>query len=126
MQKYFDPLHSVASDALDLFLADPPITSITDYWHTISSSRNPLASLAPMTIDFLSIPAASTDVEHAFSSGGLTVSDLRHSLSDESTRAATVLSSWAGVPGLISENDIVENIRMKRFRWAKDDQDLKD
>ena len=68
--------------------------------------------LAPIALDFLSVPgknlifscyndsdhhtllATSTDVERTFSCGGLTVSKMCHSLSDESTRAATVLSSW--------------------------------
>ena len=37
--------------------------------------------------------ATSTNVEHAFSRGGLTVSKMQHTLSDELTRAATVLGS---------------------------------
>lgn len=69
-----------------------------------------------MAIDFLSAPASSTDVERAFSRGGLTVSKRRHSLSDESTRAATVLSSWASVPGLIPEDEIVAVFRDKTKR----------
>jgi hypothetical protein len=46
---------------------------------------------------------------------------LRHSLSESSTRAATILGSWAEVPDLIPEQEMIENIRAKRFRWAKDD-----
>lgn len=60
-----------------------------------------------MALDFLSAPATSTDVERAFSRGGLTVSKRRHSLSDESTRAATVLSSWATVEEIIPEKEIL-------------------
>ncbi|TEB37764.1 hypothetical protein FA13DRAFT_1585574, partial [Coprinellus micaceus] len=41
------------------------------------------------------VTATLTDVEHAFSCGGLTVSKLQHSLSDESTRCVTVVGSWA-------------------------------
>jgi hypothetical protein len=59
--------------------------------------------------------AASTDVERAFSRGGLTVTKLRHNLTDESTRAATVLHSWAGA-GLIPENEIVTVFRNKSKR----------
>jgi hypothetical protein len=125
-QKYFGS-HHACSDPLDIYLADPPITSITNpltYWHSIMSSQNVFAPLARMALDFLSMPAASTDVERAFSRGRLTVSRLRHSLSNEATRAATVLSSWSTISGLIPENEIIENIRLKRFRWAKDDEDL--
>ncbi|KAF8579674.1 hypothetical protein K439DRAFT_1359061 [Ramaria rubella] len=38
--------------------------------------------------------ATSTDTECAFSGGGLTISRMRHSLSDASTRAASVLTLW--------------------------------
>ena len=47
--------------------------------------------------------ATSTDVERAFSSGRLTVSQLRHSLSDETIRAGTLLGSWARIPGIVDE-----------------------
>jgi hypothetical protein len=53
----------------------------------------------------------------------LNVSRLRHALNDESTRAATVLASWADA-GFVQNNEMAENIRKKRFRWAKDDDDL--
>ncbi|TDL14105.1 hypothetical protein BD410DRAFT_696994, partial [Rickenella mellea] len=55
--------------------------------------------------------ASSTDVERAFSRGGLTVSKRRHTLSDQSIRAATVLSSWVDVEGLVPEAAIVEHFR---------------
>ena len=51
--------------------------------------------------------ATSTDVERAFSKGGLTVSKMRHSLSDESTRAACVLGSWCDFPGAVPREDIM-------------------
>lgn len=60
--------------------------------------------------------ATSTDVERAFSRGGLTVSKMRHSLSDESTRAATVLSSWHDIPDLIPYNEIVNVFKDKAKR----------
>jgi hypothetical protein len=60
--------------------------------------------------------ATSTDVERAFLRGGLTVSKMRHSLSDESTRAATVLSSWCHFPPAIPHNDIIANFRDKSKR----------
>jgi hypothetical protein len=63
--------------------------------------------------------AASTDIERGFSRGRLTVSRLWHSLSDESTRAATVLGSWAGIPGLVKSEELVKNIKDKQFHWGK-------
>jgi len=63
--------------------------------------------------------AASTDVERAFSKGRLNVSRLRHSLSDESTRAATVLGSWAEIPGLVRDDELVKHIKDKQFSWGK-------
>jgi hypothetical protein len=53
------------------------------------------------------VAASSTDIERGFSRGGLSVTKLRHNLSDESTRAATVLHSWSNVDGLIPEQDII-------------------
>ncbi|KAF8591458.1 hypothetical protein K439DRAFT_1326873, partial [Ramaria rubella] len=47
--------------------------------------------------------ATSTDTECAFSGSGLTVSRMRHTLSDKSTCAATVLASWALVDEMIPE-----------------------
>lgn len=47
------------------------------------------------------------------------MSRLCHSLSDESTRAATVFGSWIGIEGLVCENDLVENIRVKSQRGPK-------
>jgi hypothetical protein len=41
------------------------------------------------------------------------VSKMRHSLSDESTRAATVLSSWHTMPDLIPRNEIVSVFKDK-------------
>jgi hypothetical protein len=60
--------------------------------------------------------ATSTDVEHAFSCGGLTVSKMRHSLSDESTRAATVLSSWCKFPSAIPHDEIISTFKDKSKR----------
>jgi hypothetical protein len=60
--------------------------------------------------------ATSTDVEHAFSRGGLTVSKMRHSLSDESVSAATVLGSWCQFPGAIPWDEIEAAFRDKSKR----------
>jgi hypothetical protein len=44
------------------------------------------------------------------------VSKMRHSLSDESVRAATVLSSWCSLPGAIPREEIVASLREKGKR----------
>jgi hypothetical protein len=62
--------------------------------------------------------AASTDVERAFSRGGLTVSKLRHSLSDKSVRSATVLGSWK-MEGLVPVDEIVSDFKEKHRRPKK-------
>ena len=60
--------------------------------------------------------ATSTDVERAFSRGGLTVSKMRHSLSDESTRAASVLGSWCDLPGAVPCEEIMTVFKDKGKR----------
>ncbi|KAI0738760.1 hypothetical protein BC629DRAFT_1300092, partial [Irpex lacteus] len=60
--------------------------------------------------------ASSVDVERAFSRGGLTVSKRRHALSDESTRAAIVLGSWASVEGLVPTEKLITMFREKGKR----------
>ena len=119
------------SDKLEEYLNTPMIlTRSLDplmWWHAIDESP-----LACMALDFLSAPsrlcysflgcnsnlivsqlASSCDVECGFSQGGLTVSKLRHSLSDESTQAATVLHAWSEIPGLIPEANIIQVFKDK-------------
>ena len=55
-------------------------------------------------------------MERGFSRGGLTVSKRRHSLSDASIQAATVLSSWAEIPGLVPEEKIIAVFKNKSKR----------
>jgi len=57
--------------------------------------------------------ASSCDVERGFSRGGLTVSKLRHALSDQSTCTETVLHSWHEFPGLIPEDNIIQVFKEK-------------
>lgn len=65
--------------------------------------------------------ASSTDLECGFSRGGLTVSKLRHSLSDQSVRASTILGSWirSGIPEIVREAELLEHIRNKSKRPNK-------
>lgn len=55
--------------------------------------------------------ATSTDAECTFSRGHLTVSRLRHSLGEDSVRAGTVVSSWAGIPAILREDDLANVIK---------------
>jgi hypothetical protein len=63
--------------------------------------------------------AASTGIKRAFSCGGLTVSKLRHSLSDSSTCGATVLGAWHQVPDLVPYEFIVSKFVDKSKRAKK-------
>jgi hypothetical protein len=60
--------------------------------------------------------ATSTDVERAFSRGRLTVSKMRHSLSDESTQAASVLGSWCTFPDAVPREEIMSAFKEKGRR----------
>jgi hypothetical protein len=40
------------------------------------------------------------------------------------SKAVTVLRSWAEVLGLLPDQELVENIRLKQLRWGKDDEDV--
>lgn len=119
-------------DALEDWLSSPIINTSQDpiaYWAGMQAAGHPLATMA---LDFLSIPgeyiscivqcmskliqyilATSTDVERSFSRGGLTISKLRHSLSDESARAATVLGSWSRLEGAIPKDVILQRFKDK-------------
>lgn len=123
----------MTGDAVDEWLNTPAISNISNglqYWTVMAASGHPLA---PMAKDFLSIPgtyqstysiihfitrytATSTDVERAFSRGGLTVSKMRHSLSDESTRAASVLGAWSDLAGAVPREEIMEIFKDKGRR----------
>ena len=127
--------------ALDDFGTDTTSDELEEYLNTLTISiknLDPIAwwyaigissPLAQMAIDFLSAPGmsnqllnnmflnvcpvSSCNVEHGFSHGGLTVTKLRHALSDDSTRASTILHAWSQIPGLIPEADIIELFKDK-------------
>jgi len=69
------------------------------------------------------LTAASTDIEGDFEQGRLNVSHLHHSLSDESTCVATVLGTWAGIPGFVNPKEIVSNMHDKQCRQTTIDND---
>lgn len=132
--RFFDSLSdkTIVVDALEEWMSSAPVTSNSDpisWWSAMEATGHPLARMA---LDFLSIPgngfvyrlfamfdnlvATSTDVERAFSRGGLTVSKMRHSLSDESTRAATVLGSWCTFTDLVPFGEIASKFKAKSSR----------
>ena len=82
-------------------------------WHWITCPC--LVSIIHFDFFFVLIihPATSTKVEHAFSWGCLTVSCVCHSISGESTHAATLLSSWMALPGLVPESTIIQAFKEK-------------
>ncbi|KAJ3490696.1 hypothetical protein NLJ89_g11414 [Agrocybe chaxingu] len=86
------------------------------FWEGMQAARNPLARMA---LDYLSIPATSTDVERSFSKGGLTVSRFRHALSDESTQAATLVGTWADLDGVLPRDKILQVFKDKKKRPKK-------
>ncbi|KIJ35192.1 hypothetical protein M422DRAFT_181059, partial [Sphaerobolus stellatus SS14] len=103
-------------DKLDQYLSTPPDTTCADpitYWNARLASGS---QLARMGLDILSIPATSVDVERAFSCGRLMVSHLCHILNDTTTRNGTVLGSWAMMPGLIPEAELVKSLGSKAKR----------
>jgi hypothetical protein len=54
-----------------------------------------------------------TDVEYAFSCGGLIVSKIYYSLSNQLVQAATVISSWISLSALIPEDEIMKAFNEK-------------
>ncbi|OJT11245.1 hypothetical protein TRAPUB_12245 [Trametes pubescens] len=112
------------ADALESYLESPQQTTVTDpleHWNLML--QTPEAPLARMALDYLSVPATSTDAERAFSRGHLTVSRLRHALNDSSVRAGTVLGSWANIPDLVPEAEVVDLLKAharKSERAVKD------
>lgn len=109
----------MSTDVLDIYLTSLTLPNIIDpllYWQSQLTGGDPLAQMA---LDVLSAPASSVDVERALSRGGLTVS--RHALSDKSVRAATVLSSWATLEGIIDEEEVVSVFRNKKRRLKNSD-----
>jgi hypothetical protein len=127
-------------DKLDEWLSTPIVKMAMDpilFWDGMLSAGSPLSR---MGLDFLSIPgtilclcpihklmipsATSTDVEQAFSKGGLTVSRFWHSLSDKSTCTSTVLGSWAALDeiipdGVIPKDEVIEEFKNKHRRPKK-------
>lgn len=121
-------------DPLEEYLEAPIQTMMTNplkYWHNALINGTANAALTHMALDVLSIPgkvpswssrcalisippiATSVDAERAFSHGQLTVSQLCHSLSEQTVHTSTVLGSWAHYPELVPEADAVTLLKVK-------------
>lgn len=129
-------------DPLDEWLATPPVITASPvnpitFWSNMKASGHALADMALdylsaagtsvfcllcLGVDaygFFSFKAASTDVERAFSRGGLTVSKLRHNLNNDSTKASSILGDWHKVPGLVPVDEILDTLTERRRRTKK-------
>ncbi|KAH9984936.1 hypothetical protein BJV77DRAFT_1071716 [Russula vinacea] len=107
---------ATTGDALKEWLATPPIPNVKNalrYWFAMAASDHPLA---PMAMNFLSVPATSTDVECAFSHGGLTVSKMWHLLSDKSAHAASILGACCELPSAVPCEETMAVFRDKSKR----------
>jgi hypothetical protein len=93
--KYFEEIDNFNKNLL--VTDDPaPLANVTDpitWWTAMDAAGHPLIL---------------SRIERAFSRGGLTVSKMRHSLSDRSVHAATLVGSWAAFPGLIPQAELIQ------------------
>jgi hypothetical protein len=125
------PKPSDVQDEMKHYLSSAIIDSNEDpiqFW-VRQSQKYPERQLWRMALDYLSAAATSCDPERAFSHGALTVTHLRHSLSDKSTRASIVAGAWVSEKGLIPEEDLVGLYRNKlshRARAPRQNIDLMD
>ncbi|KDQ06427.1 hypothetical protein BOTBODRAFT_83167, partial [Botryobasidium botryosum FD-172 SS1] len=80
-----EPAAGEVLDQLESYLVQDSFRCMDplSYWHE-KCELGKWPELAQMAIDYLSVPATSIDVEHAFLYGHQTVSLYRHSLSSES------------------------------------------
>jgi hypothetical protein len=76
-----------------------------------------------MALDYLTIPATSTDVERLFSQGRLLLTHVRSRLSAQSTRALLCLGSWS-LLNLVKEDDVRAAAMLPEIDGDKDDMDM--
>lgn len=98
----------INGDELEEYLSSPPEYSKSNptvYW----SLRE--GALARMGRDFSSCPATSTDWESALSENRLIPLSTEHSLSDPKTRISAILGSWIRLPGLLSDDEMINVLK---------------
>jgi hypothetical protein len=76
-----------------------------------------------MALDYLTIPATSTDVERLFSRGHLLLSHVRSRISAQSTHALLCLGSWSQL-NLVKENDVRAATMLPEIDDDRDDMDM--
>ncbi|GLB45148.1 putative hAT family C-terminal dimerisation region [Lyophyllum shimeji] len=82
-----------------------PIEQVKDVLKWWASKRGIWPNLSRMALDYLSIPATSTDVERVFSRGRILLSHTRNRLSPQTTRALMCLGGWS-LLGLVKDSDV--------------------
>jgi hypothetical protein len=99
------------NDELQQYLREP-IEKVDDpiAWWLAKASIWP--SLARMALDFLTIPATSTEVEHVFSHGCLLLPYIHNRLSAKSTRALLCLGYWSKA-GFVKDDVVLAITREK-------------
>jgi hypothetical protein len=104
------PKRSQLRDDLDRFLASDPedVKDPLKYWYEMKSTY---PNLAPMALDYHSIPATSVAVERLFSRGRLILPHVRNGLSTDSIRALLCLGSWS-LLGLVRDEDVLSIARL--------------
>ncbi|KAF5382000.1 hypothetical protein D9615_004201 [Tricholomella constricta] len=107
----FDNLPALAAsksqaplDELAAYLSTP-VENVVDALKWWVSKRGIWPNLSTMALDYLSIPATSTDVERVFSRGRILLSHTRNRLSPHTTRALMCLGGWS-LLGLVRDSDI--------------------
>ncbi|KAF5367541.1 hypothetical protein D9758_003818 [Tetrapyrgos nigripes] len=92
-------------DELDRYLSmDIEATKdVLGWWY---EKRKNFPTLYRMALDYLTIPATSTDVERVFSRGCFLLPYIRNRLSADSTRALICLGQWS-LMGLIHDEDVL-------------------
>ncbi|KAF5319133.1 hypothetical protein D9758_018622 [Tetrapyrgos nigripes] len=76
---------------------------VLGWWY---EKRKKFPTLYRMALDYLTIPATSTDVERVFSRGRFLLPYVRNRLSADSTRALICLGQWS-LMGLIHDEDVL-------------------
>ncbi|KAF5356700.1 hypothetical protein D9758_013728 [Tetrapyrgos nigripes] len=111
------------SDELDRYLKSDveKVKDVVEWWH---GRKKSYPVLHRMALDYLTIPATSTDVERIFSRSRFLLPYVRNRLSAETTRALMCLSQWS-LLGLIDDNDVVEVSKLPEIEVEnKDAEDI--
>ncbi|KAF5332308.1 hypothetical protein D9758_018513 [Tetrapyrgos nigripes] len=92
-------------DELDRYLStDVEATDdVLGWWY---GRKKDFPTLYRMGLDYLTIPATSTDVERVFSRGRFLLPYVRNRLSADTTRALMCLRQWS-LMGLIQDEDVM-------------------